>query len=222
MHGEAFNLLGPHMGSITLAAVTAVLLQAADPPGAFHRWGAEFGLSGAYDSYAQANALTVTSPLWLLEVRVRSPWGLSLGLLGMSASGTEDAGGYGNSISRKMLGFDLEYALPFSTGALDFGRAWIGVGLAAGSTSYAHVDEPYNSQGHMREFRFMGGIDFLIAGFLALGPWVGTAFGDTTATVYWVLGQAAPAAPSRAHVREERGEECARCPPLGAITGMPG
>jgi hypothetical protein len=43
------------MGSITFAAVTAVLLQAGDPHGAFDRWGAEFGGGAAYDRYEQAN-----------------------------------------------------------------------------------------------------------------------------------------------------------------------
>jgi hypothetical protein len=180
------------MGSITLGAVTAVLLRAADPHGAFDRWGVELGGGVAYDRYEPANALPVSSPLWLLEVRVRSPWGLSLGLLGMTASGTKDAGGYGNSLSRKMLGFDLEYAMTFPMGAIGVGRGWAGVGFAAGSTVYDHVDEPYRSEGHVREFRFRVGVDFLFFGSFAVGPWIGPAWGDTTATVYSSGDPAAP------------------------------
>src|SRR6516164_8615979 len=105
------------MGSLILAAVTAVALQAGKPPASFDTWGAEVGGGVAYDRYEPANALTVGGPLWMLEVRVRSPWGLSLGLLGMTASGTKDTGGSGNTLSRKMLGFDLEYGLAFPIGA---------------------------------------------------------------------------------------------------------
>jgi len=172
------------MGSIILATVAAVVLQTAKPHASFDTWGVEVGGGVAYDRYEPANALPVSSPLWLLEVRVRSPWGLSLGLLGMTASGTKDLAGYGNSLSRKMLGFDLEYGLAFPMGAIGVGRAWVGVGLAAGSTVYEHVDEPYRSEGHVREFRFRVGVDFLFLGFLAVGPWIGPAWGDTTVAVY--------------------------------------
>jgi hypothetical protein len=172
------------MGSITIAAVTALLLQAGKPPASLDEWGAELGGGVAYDRYHQANALPIGSPLWFLEVRVRSPWGLSLGLLGMTASGTRDAAGSGDTISRKMLGFELAYALAFPMGAVGVGRAWIGVGLAAGSTAYDHVDEPFHSEGHVREFRFRVGVDFLFFGSLAVGPWIGPAWGDTTAPVY--------------------------------------
>jgi hypothetical protein len=172
------------MGSIVLAALTTVVLQAGKPPASFDTWGAEVGGGVAYDRYEPANALPVSSPLWFLEVRVRSPWGLSLGLLGMTASGTKDAAGSGNVLSRKMLGFDLEYGLAFPMGASVVGRPWVGVGLAAGSTVYDHVDEPYSSEGHVREFRFRVGVDFLVLGTLAVGPWIGSAWGDTTATPY--------------------------------------
>jgi hypothetical protein len=83
-----------------------------------------------------------------------------------------------------MLGFDLEYGWAFSLGGVMVGRLWAGVGVLAGSTKYAHVDEPYNSEGHVREIRLMGGVDFLLGGVLAVGPWIGSAWGDTTATVY--------------------------------------
>jgi len=176
------------MGSTILAAVTAVVLQTGKPHASFDRWGAEVGGGVAYDRYEQTNTLPIKSALWLLEVRVRSPWGLSLGLLGMTASGTHDAGGYGDSVSRKMLGFDLEYALPFPMGAIGVGRAWVGVGFAAGTTSYDHVDEPFHSEGHVREFRSRVGVDFLFFGSFAVGPWIGPAWGDTTAPVYESLG----------------------------------
>src|SRR5215468_12564624 len=115
------------MGSIVFAAVTAVVLQAGKPPASFDTWGAEVGGGVAYDRYEPANALPVSSPLWFLEVRLRSPWGLSLGLIGMTASGTKDAAGSGDSFSRKMLGFDLEYALAFPMGAIGVGRGWVGL-----------------------------------------------------------------------------------------------
>jgi hypothetical protein len=172
------------MGSIALAAVTAVVLHAGKPPASFDTWGAEVGGGVAYDRYEQTNALPVGGPLWMLEVRLRSPWGLSLGLMGMTASGTKDAGGSGNTLSRKMVGLDLEYGLAVPLGASVVGRAWVGVGLAAGSTVYDHVDEPYRSEGHVREFRFRAGVDFLLFGSFAVGPWIGSAWGDTTATVY--------------------------------------
>jgi hypothetical protein len=46
------------------------------------------------------------------------------------------------------------------------------------------VDEPFHSEGHVREFRFRVGVDFLLLGTFALGPWIGQAWGDTTAPVY--------------------------------------
>ena len=183
------------MGSITLAAVTAVLLQAEDPRGAFARWGVELGGGVAYDRYEPDNALPVGGPLWFLEVRVRSPWGLSLGLLGMTASGTKDAGGYGNSLSRKMIGVELEYALAFPMGPIGAGRGWVGVGLAAGSAVYDHVDEPFRSEGHVREVRIRGGVDFLLFGSFAVGPWIGAATGETSAPAYTSGDPFTPAGP---------------------------
>jgi hypothetical protein len=46
------------------------------------------------------------------------------------------------------------------------------------------VDEPYRSEGHVREFRFRAGLDFLFTGPFAVGPWIGPAWGDTTAEAY--------------------------------------
>src|SRR6516164_1500496 len=112
------------MGSIILAAVTAVVLQAAKPHASFDAWGAEVGGGGG------ACPLSVGPE--------------PLGLLGMTASGKKDAGGYGDGVSRKMVGFDLEYALPFPMGTIGVGRGWVGIGFAAGSTSYDHVDEPFH------------------------------------------------------------------------------
>jgi hypothetical protein len=172
------------MGSIVLAAVTAVVLHGAKPPASLDEWGVEVGGGVAYDRYEPANALPVGGPLWSLELRLRSPWGLSVGLVGMTASGTKDTAGSGNTLSRKMLGIDLEYGLAFPLGTSVVGRAWVGVGVAAGSTTYDHVDEPYSSDGHVREFRFGAGVDFLVLGTIAVGPWIGSAWGDTTATVY--------------------------------------
>jgi hypothetical protein len=76
-------------------------------------------------------------------------------------------------------------------------RLWVGVGFAAGSTSYAHIDEPYTSEGHVREIRLMGGVDFLLQGVIAVGPWIGPAWGDTTATVYDSLAPGGGSPPGR-------------------------
>ena len=78
-------------------------------------------------------------------------------------------------------------------GSWGAGRGWVGVGLAAGSTSYDHVDEPYHSEGHVREWRFRVGVDFLFFGVLAVGPWIGPAWGDSSATVYSSMGSNSPA-----------------------------
>jgi hypothetical protein len=178
------------MGGSTFAGLIALLLQASEPHGVLDRWGGELGGAIAVDSYSQGSIPTVVSPLWMVELRLRSPWGVSLGVLGLLAGGTNDNAGDESTIKRKMLGFDLEYGFPFNmpVSFLPLGRGWLGAGLAAGSTTYGHADESFGSTGHVREFFFEAGVDLLLFGHAAIGPFFRAAVGDTTATVYGGLG----------------------------------
>jgi hypothetical protein len=193
--------MGGLLGALVAAALAAVGGEAgssADPSPprqvGFESWGAEIGGGVAFDTFSQANAYEVISPLWLVEVRLRSPWGLSLGLVGMFASGTNDPGGDGNGIDRQMLGVDLAYSALFPSHVSGFaaGRGWVGLGAAAGSSSYAHVDEPYASHGHVRELFLEGGVDLLLLRHIAVGLWLRAAVGDSTTTVYSHVGPTGP------------------------------
>jgi hypothetical protein len=54
------------------------------------------------------------------------------------------------------------------------------------------VDEPFHSEGHVREVRVRGGVDFLLFGSVAVGPWIGTATGETNVPAYSSSTQGSP------------------------------
>ena len=108
----------------------------------------------------------------------------------MFAGGSNYSAGDEAEVHRQMIGLDLEYGFPFNirSSFLPLGRVWLGLGVGGGSTTYGHGDEPYGSTGHVRELFFEFGVDLLLVGHLAIGPFFRAAIGDTTATVYAGLG----------------------------------